>query len=392
MNRRARLAAAASLVTLSVSLTACASSTANSTCLLPDYAPAQEALQKMEGEVLSKGPQGEEPVSADTLGLTGTEVEEVKGKKATAAIVMHYTGDDWTAAQLNGLRTRFAELGIEVIGVTDAGQDPSKQVSDIENMIARQPDIMVSIPTDAVATAGAYRRAAEAGIDLVFMDNVPTGFVPGEDYISAVSADNYGNGVVSAHLMAQALQGKGNIGVIKYGVDFFVTNQRYEGFTETIRNEYPGINIIAERGISGDDLAGEAQNTANAMLLRHQDDIDGLWGVWDVPTEGIMAAARTAERDDIKITTEDLGLNVAIATAQNTAVAGLGAQRPYDQGVAEATLAAYGLLEKDAPPYVALGALPVHHGNLLEAWQDIYHQDVPEPLRESYVECTPPTN
>lgn len=392
MNRRARLAAAASLVTLSVSLTACASTTTNSTCLLPDYAPAQEALQEMEGQVLSKGPQGEEPVSADTLELTGTEIEEVKAEKATAAIVMHYTGDDWTAAQLNGLRTRFAELGIEVIGVTDAGQDPSKQVSDIENMIARQPDIMISIPTDAVATEGAYRRAAEAGIDLVFMDNVPAGFVPGEDYISAVSADNYGNGVVSAHLMAQALQGEGNIGVIKYGVDFFVTNQRHEGFTETIENEYPGIKIIAERGISGADLAGEAQNTANAMLLRHQDDIDGLWGVWDVPTEGIMAAVRTAEREDITITTEDLGLNVAIAMAQNTAVAGLGAQRPYDQGVAEATLAAYGLLGKDAPPYVALGALPVHHDNLLESWQDIYHQDVPEPIRESYVECTPPTN
>ena len=74
MNRRARLATAASLVTLSVSLTACASTTTNSTCLLPDYAPAQEALQEMEGQVLSKGPQGEEPVSADTLELTGNEV------------------------------------------------------------------------------------------------------------------------------------------------------------------------------------------------------------------------------------------------------------------------------------------------------------------------------
>lgn len=392
MSHRARLAAAASLVTLTISLTACAPATENSACLLPDHAPAQEALADLEGEVLSKGPQGEDPVSADTLELTDDEVNQVKAKKATAAIVMHYTGDDWTAAQLNGLKTRFSELGIEVIGVTDAGQDPSKQVSDIENMIARKPDIMISIPTDAVATAGAYRRAAEAGIDLVFMDNIPAGFEAGEDYISAVSADNYGNGVVAAHLMAQALQGQGNIGVIKYGVDFFVTNQRYEGFTETIRNEYPGIKIIDERGISGSDLAGEAQNAANAMLLRHQDDIDGLWGVWDVPTEGIMAAVRTAERGDVKITTEDLGLNVAISMAQNSGVAGLGAQRPYDQGVAEATLAAYGLLEKDAPPYVALAALPVHHGNLLDAWQDIYHQEVPEAIQESFLECTPPTS
>lgn len=392
MSLRRRLASAAATAGLVFSLTACASGMVNTTCLLPDYAPAEEALQEMEGQVLSKGPQGEEPVSADDLELTESELQDVQGMGATAAIVMHYTGDNWTAAQLDGLEARFAELGIEIIGVTDAGQDPSKQVADIENMIALDPDVMISIPTDAVATAGAYRRAAEAGIELVFMDNVPAGFVPGEDYISAVSADNYGNGVVSAHLMAQALQGEGNIGVIKYGVDYFVTNQRYEGFTDTIESDYPGIEIIAERGISGADLAGEAQNTANAMLLRHQDDIDGLWGVWDVPTEGIMAAVRTAERDDIKITTEDLGTNVAIAMAQNSAVAGVGAQRPYDQGVAEATLAAYGLLEKEAPPYVALGALPVTHENVLESWEAIYHQDVPEPIRESYIECTPPTN
>jgi ribose transport system substrate-binding protein len=392
VTHRLRLTAVAGALALSVSLSACAPTTANSTCLLPEYAPAQEALEEMEGQVLSQGPQGEDPVSADSVQLTAGEIDRVKAQKATAAIVMHYTGDDWTAAQLNGLETRFEELGVEIIAVTDAGQDPSKQVSDIENMIARKPDIIISIPTDAVATAQAYRKAAEAGIHLVFMDNVPAGFTPGEDYISAVSADNYGNGVVSAHLMAQALQGQGNIGVIKFGVDFFVTNQRHQGFVDTIRKDYPDIHIIAERGISGEDLAGQAQNTANAMLLRYQDDIDGIWGVWDVPTEGIMAAVRSAEREDIKIATEDLGTNVAIAMAKNSMVAGLGAQRPYDQGVAEATLAAYGLLDKQAPPYVALGALPVHHDNLLESWEDVYHQPAPEAVRQSFSECTAPTN
>ena len=57
-----------------------------------------------------------------------------------------------------------------------------------------------------------------------------------------------------------------------------------------------------------------------------------------MPAEGVIAAARAAGRDDLVITTIDLGENVAISMAQGGFVHGLGAQRPYDQGVTEADL------------------------------------------------------
>jgi ribose transport system substrate-binding protein len=64
-------------------------------------------------------------------------------------------------------------------------------------------------------------------------------------------------------------------------------------------------------------------------------------------------------------------------------VKGLGAQRPYDQGVTEAKLAGYGLIGKTAPAYVALPALPVEKSNLLEAWKQVYHTDAPESVKSS---------
>ena len=54
------------------------------------------------------------------------------------------------------------------------------------------------------------------------------------------------------------------------------------------------------------------------MLTKHP-DLDGIWAVWDVPAEGVMAAARAAGRNDLMIATEDLGKNVAIALAKNAA-------------------------------------------------------------------------
>jgi ribose transport system substrate-binding protein len=344
---------------------------------------ADKALADLKGKVLSTGPNGEQASPVDSVVLTDAQVAQVKAMGAKAAVVMHYGGNDWSTAQVDGLKSEFGRLGIEVVAVTDADFKPEQQVSDIETVLSRSPNVIVSIPTDPVATAGAYRKAADAGVKLVFMDNVPNGFTAGKDYVSMVSADNYGNGVVSAHLMARSLGGSGKIGLIYHEADFFVTKQRHEGFKKTIADNYPDIEIVQEQGIAGPDFAGDAQAAANAMLSQHA-DLDGIWAVWDVPAEGVLAAARAAGRNDLKVATEDLGLNVAIALAKNENVVGLGAQLPFDQGVTEARLAALSLLGQQTPPYVALSALPVDHENVLDAWKSVYHSDPPSDLADSY--------
>jgi ribose transport system substrate-binding protein len=255
-------------------------------------------------------------------------------------------------------------------------------VADIETILAQKPNIIVSIPTDPVSTASAYQKASQQGVKLVFMDNVPKGMEPGKDYVSAVSADNAGNGAVAAHLMAKFLKGKGQIGLVYHGADFFVTRQRYDAFKKIITDDYPGIKILEEQGIGGPDFSGDGEKAASAILTSHR-NANGIWAVWDVPAEGVISAARSAGADNLVITCCDLGLNVAIDMAQNGFIKGLGAQRPYDQAITEALLAGYGLLGKTAPAYVALPALPVTRDNLLEAWKGVYHTDPPASIKDS---------
>jgi len=348
----------------------------------PPAAGATDSAQALAGlasKVYSTGPYGETPAAATDITLTDAEITKVKGMNATAAIVMHYAGNDWSVAQVDGLKSEFTNLGINVIAVTDANFEPNKQVSNIETVLAKKPNIIVSIPTDPVATADAYKKAAAAGVKLVFMDNVPKDMKPGTDYVSVVSADNYGNGVAAAHIMALKLGGKGKIGIVFHAADFFVTKQRYTAFKKTIQDNYKDIQIVEEQGIAGPDFAGDANKVASAMLTKHA-DLNGIWAVWDVPAEGVISAVRTSGNANVIVTTCDLGLNVAIEMAKNGSVKGLGAQRPFDQGTTEAKLAAYGLLGKQAPPYVALNALPVQKENVLEAWKTVYHHDPPATL------------
>jgi ribose transport system substrate-binding protein len=180
--------------------------------------------------------------------------------------------------------------------------------------------------------------------------------------------------------MGDTLKGRGNVGLIFYAADFFVTNERYRAFTQTLHSRYPKIKIVKEQGIAGPDFAGDAERVASAMMIAHR-DLNAIWAVWDIPAEGVIAAARDLEHHNLIITTCDLGENVAIDLARNGYVKGIGAQRPFDQGVTEALLAGYGLLGKKAPEYVALPALAVTRSNLLQSWYSVYHEEAPAVIK-----------
>lgn len=339
---------------------------------------AVKSTKSASGDILSLGPNGETAVSATSLTLTSEEIKKLKEGNYTAAISFHYSGNDWSTSQQKGINDTFNKFGIKIVAITDANFNPETQVSDIETIMAKKPDILISIPTDPNATKEVFQRASDAGIKLVFMDNVPNGFIAGDQYVSCVSADNYGNGVIAADLIGEKLNGKGKIGIIYYDADFFVTNQRLEAFIYTMGEKYPNIKIVSKMGFLDPNKCAAI---ADAMITRYP-DINAIFAHWDVPCEGVLSSLRAANRDDIYLSTIDLGNNISKEIALGN-VLGLGAQLPYDQGVAEATLAAYALLGKEAPAYVAVPAKRVDQSNILQAYTDVYHLDPPEWLLDA---------
>ncbi|MFP3041101.1 substrate-binding domain-containing protein [Treponema primitia] len=332
------------------------------------------------GSIMSTGPHGEQASAASDLSLSADELAKIKAGNYKVAISFHYAGNDWSTAQLQGLKDQFAKMGINVISTTDAGFRPEKQISDIENALTLKPDAIVSIPVDVVSSEAAFKQASRQGIKIVFMDNCPDNMTAGVDYTSVVSADNYGNGVAAAEVMGDALGGKGKIAMVFHDANFFVTNQRDNAFRRTIKEKYPNIQIVEEIGFDDENKGAEL---GDALLVKHP-DLNGIYATWDIPAEGVVSAIRAAGRNNVIVSTIDLGDNVAKIIAEGGIIKGLGAQRPYDQGVAEATLIGYALIGKVAPAYVALPALKVTHSNVLEAYKDIYHKDAPADIKNAY--------
>lgn len=372
------------IATAALVVTATSCSSGSSTVAEPecDTAVYDAAIERVvHGGVIGKGPYGEDPAMPESISLTEEEVDRIGALGATAAIAMHFSGDSWSNAQVSGLTAEFERLGIRVVAQTDAQADPAKQFSDIETALAARPDVLVSIPSlDPTALAPAFRKAADAGVHLVFMENPANGFKPGADYVSVVATDNYGAGVLNAHQLARALCGSGSVGVIFHAAAAPTNVLRERGFVETIQAEYPDIEIVERKGLLGPDWKGEGSSTVNAWLTKHP-DLSGVWCWFDAPCEGAIDAARSYGSAGLAITAIDLGNNVSIDLARGNYVPALAAAQPYLQGVIEARLAGYALIDKPAPPFVEVPALPVTRDNLAQSWQEVYRTDPPADLQ-----------
>ena len=325
--------------------------------------------------MVSDGPQGEIGVLASTLVITEEQAQQIRDGNFTVAISMGWLGDDWATQQLIGLTETFEKLGIEVVAETNANWDDAKQIADLDAISVLQPDLLVSIPLNAQTTADAFKRIADAGAEVVFIDQAVDGMVPGADYAGVVSSDNLALGMYLADEIATALGGKGDVGAMYFANDFYVTNLRYIGFVARLMAKYPDINLIAAAGHDNPDRGMEV---AQGMLARYP-EMDGLYASWSIPAMGAVVAAQSAglSPEGFKIVNENFDQIVAADMAKNGFIAGISSQRPYDQGVAEATIGALALIGVDTPDYVVVPPLAVNRANLAASYLTIYRTELP---------------
>ena len=339
------------------------------------------ALDDLTNVVVSDGQRGEEGFPSSDLIITDEQLEKIRAGNFTVAISMGWLGDDWAVQQLIGLKEEFERLGIEVIAETNANWDDAKQISDLEAIAGMKPDLLVSIPLNGQTTASAYKRIADAGTKVVFIDQAVDGMDPGEDYVSIISSDNLALGMFLADALAEAIGGKGEVGALYFANDFYVTNLRYEGFVARLMAKYPDIRLVVAEGHNDPN---KGQEVTDALLARYP-NLDGLYASWSIPAMGSVTSARVAglSPENFAIVNENFDQIVALNMAQNDFIKGISSQRPYDQGVTEAKAGALALIGEGVPPYIVVPPLKVTRDTLPEAYKTIYRIDLPNEMQEA---------
>jgi ribose transport system substrate-binding protein len=342
-------------------------------------APASAAATPSPAVGETIGPAGEKATPTGELKLTAKEIDEVKAGKHTAALVWHQSSD-FVNAVSRGVKDQFAELGIDVVAETQANFDAGKQKSDIETVMAKKPDALLSLPVDPTATASAYRSAVEGGAKLVLLSNVPAGFKPGKDYVTVVTDDLFEMGHHAADALAAAIGGKGKIAYFFHDAEYYVTNQRDEAFKKTIEQNYPGIEIVAEQGIAD---PAKAEEQANGILVKNP-GLDGIYVTFSQPpAEGVLSALRSNGNTDAKLVSLDLDEPLAIDMVRDGHTAALVADRAYELGQSMAKAAAYGILGKQAPEFLVAPVVTVTKDNLEAGYKESLNDDPPQAVLDA---------
>lgn len=348
-------------------------------------ARADDALTLMQplplsarGQPAPGFPEGVPASPPDVLTLTDADVQRLKAGRYTAGIAMQALDTPWNSLQVEAISATLAKYGVQVVAVTDAAQNPARQAAHLAGLIDRKVNVIFSVPIDPATQTAAYKRVGDAGIKLVFMDNVVHNMTPGRDYVTVVASDNEKNAAYATEELIKAIGGSGEVGLLTYHYEsYYSIAARRDGFRKTL-TRYPQVRLAAtDRFIQ----PREAYQKTIAMLTANP-NIKGIFAVWGDPAMQAVAAAKALGRHDLIVTTNDLGPDTALYVARGEILA-IGAQLPYDLGIAEANAAAYALLGKSVPPYISLPALRVKKANLIPALELVTKRPAPEAVKQA---------
>lgn len=317
------------------------------------------------------GPHGERAAAPSRITLLDRDIGAARDRGFSVAVVIHTLDSDWSRQSMAGIVETLHQCGATVSEVVNCEFDEDAQIAALDRLSGEPVDAVVSIPVGNASVAEAHRRVAKAGKRLILLDNVPTGMLPGRDYTSLVSADNFGLGLIGAELLSPHIPENRQVGILTYGVDFFATNEREIAFSRWIKANRPDLTVHTRRFAS---LETTGQTTES--LIEEFPELGGLFVVWDIPA---MEAIRVLDCRGVyvPVTTVDLGREVAIDLAGEGRTVGIAAQQPHAQGVAAVQTAILSLLGLPVPGWTALPGVPVTASNIVESYQAVWSTDAP---------------
>ena len=215
-------------------------------------------------------------------------VSENKTEEETKHYKLGYTCMDGTNPFFVTIHDKMKEM-VEAKGdefvVTDPGNDVTKQISQVEDMLSQNLDGLFMNPVDAQGIIPALDQVKEAGVPIVGFDTE----VGDMSYlVTYTGSDNYNAGKVVGEDLVKKVPGGGKIIVLDSPTMQSVVD-RTNGFLDAIKGH--GFEIVAQQDAKGNLQV--AMGIAEDLLQAHG-DVVAIFGGNDPTALGALAAANAA--------------------------------------------------------------------------------------------------
>lgn len=188
--------------------------------------------------------------NGSSIDYTSLEEINLEAGSHIAVVVKSTKNGFWTSVK-RGMDAAVADLneklgykGDDKIKLTFEGPsdetDVDNQINIIDAVLGENPDVLCLSAIDMDSCQAQLEAAEENGIPVIVLDS---GVKAGNVNATCV-VDNYQAGVQAAEKLADAIGGSGKIAVMAHVESAQNCQEREQGFTETIAEKYPDIEIV----------------------------------------------------------------------------------------------------------------------------------------------------
>jgi len=257
-------------------------------------------------------------IAISRRGLSGAEVKIAVIPKGTTHIFWQSVHD--------GAKKAGEEAGVKIFwNGPKLETDREEQIQIVEDFLIKKVSGIVLAPLDSKALVPPVEKMFDAGIPCVIIDSG----IETDKIVTFAATDNYKGGVLAARRMGEILKGKGKVIVVKYVPNSDSTTQRENGFIDTIKKEFAGIEIVDEQyGMATVETALQATED----MLTKNTELDGLYACNASTAVGAMQALQSQGRTD-KVKMVGFDAEDALVNGLKSGVIdSLVVQNPYKMG------------------------------------------------------------
>lgn len=225
------------------------------------------------------------------IGSCGRSGKQIPAHTRTIGVSLLTRGHMFYRDLEEGLNREAAKDNYEL--VVSAGEfDLGKQVSQVEDFIARRVDAIVVCPVDSKGIGPAIKKANDAKIPVFTAD------IAAEEgsVVCHIASNNIAGGRLAGEFMAARLHGKGSIAIINQPVVTSVLD-RVQGFKEALAH-HPDMKVVAD--VNGQGVRDKALQVATDVLQANP-HLDAIFGINDDSALGALDAAQQFHRDNLII-------------------------------------------------------------------------------------------
>lgn len=238
--------------------------------------------------------------TSDDASAEESSETESSGQGYTIALCNNSLGETWRyqmVAEFEQAADAYVEAGVILeYYETNAEADASKQISDMQDLIAKGVDGILIAVVNPTALNDVIDEAMDAGIKVVAFNALPD-----TDNVTAkVNQSDYDFGRIGAEFLVEKLNGEGKIIVLQGVAGNTICEGRWEG-AKDVFDQYPGIEIVGEAYGNWDYADGKA---ATESLLSANPEIDGVWSQGGAMTQGAIDAFVAAGRELVPMSGE----------------------------------------------------------------------------------------